>query len=65
MVRMPPSRAVPARPGAPHRSAIVMRTGEPELVAKVTDDVLFAAARGHGHLDELRKLGMRRADASR
>jgi two-component system cell cycle sensor histidine kinase/response regulator CckA len=51
-------RDYPLDPGAPHQSAIVVRTGEPELLAKVTDDVLFAAARDHEHLDELRELGL-------
>ena len=30
----------------PHGPAIVMRTGEPELVRRITEDMLFAAARG-------------------
>src|SRR5579862_5305288 len=46
-------RDYPLEPGAPHQSAIVVRTGEPELLTRVTDDVLFAAARDHEHLDEL------------
>ena len=59
MVRTAPSRASTRSPAdAPHGSAIVVRTGEPELVTKVTDDVLFAAARDHEHLDELRELGL-------
>jgi PAS domain S-box-containing protein len=48
----------PLDPEAPHQSAIVIRTGEPELLPKITDDVLFAAARDHEHLDELRELGL-------
>jgi two-component system cell cycle sensor histidine kinase/response regulator CckA len=38
--------AFPFEPGAPHGSAIVVRTGEPELVTRITDDVLYAAAGG-------------------
>jgi two-component system cell cycle sensor histidine kinase/response regulator CckA len=46
----------PLAPDAPHGSAIVLRTGEPELITRVTDDMLFAAARDHDHLAELREL---------
>ena len=47
----PARRACPAAfpllpPDAPHGPAIVMRTGEPELVREITEDALFAAARG-------------------
>ena len=49
----------PFAPEAPHASAIVVRTGEPELLPKVTDDVLFAAARGDAErLAELKALGI-------
>jgi PAS domain S-box-containing protein len=49
----------PFEPEAPHASAIVVRTGEPELLRKVTDDVLFAAARGNAErLTELKALGI-------
>jgi two-component system, cell cycle sensor histidine kinase and response regulator CckA len=49
----------PFAPEAPHASAIVVRTGEPELLRKVTDDVLFAAARGDAErLTELKSLGI-------
>jgi two-component system, cell cycle sensor histidine kinase and response regulator CckA len=49
----------PFAPEAPHASAIVVRTGEPELLRKVTDDVLFAAARGDAErLTELKALGI-------
>jgi hypothetical protein len=49
----------PFAPDAPHGSAIVVRTGEPELLPRVTDDVLFAAARGdQERLEELRELGL-------
>jgi two-component system, cell cycle sensor histidine kinase and response regulator CckA len=47
----------PLAPDAPHGSAIVVRTGEPELLPRVTDDFLFAAARGdEQRLEELRAL---------
>jgi len=49
----------PFEPEAPHASAIVVRTGEPELLRKVTDDVLFAAARGDAErLTMLKELGI-------
>jgi two-component system cell cycle sensor histidine kinase/response regulator CckA len=49
----------PFAPEAPHASAIVVRTGEPELLRKVTDDVLFAAARGDAErLTALKELGI-------
>jgi two-component system cell cycle sensor histidine kinase/response regulator CckA len=49
----------PLEPGAPHGAAIVMRTGEPEWVADITDDTLFAAARGEPErLEMLRALGL-------
>jgi PAS domain S-box-containing protein len=49
----------PFAPEAPHGSAIVVRTGEPELLRRVTDDVLFAAARGDAErLTELKALGI-------
>jgi two-component system cell cycle sensor histidine kinase/response regulator CckA len=49
----------PFAPDAPHGSAIVVRTGEPELLPRVTDDMLFAAARGdQERLAELRQLGL-------
>src|SRR5882757_9318427 len=49
----------PLAPDAPHGSAIVVRTGEPQLLTRVTDDVLFAAARGDPErLAGLRTLGL-------
>jgi two-component system cell cycle sensor histidine kinase/response regulator CckA len=62
----PPARvaAVPApfplAPDVPHGPGIVMRTGEPELVRAISDDMLFVAARGdRARLEELRALGLR------
>ncbi len=47
---------------APHGAAIVMRTGEPELVREIGEDLLFAAAGGKPErLSELRALGLRSA----
>ncbi|HET6547578.1 MAG TPA: ATP-binding protein [Solirubrobacter sp.] len=41
-----PKAFPPLAPDAPHGPAIVMRTGEPELVPQITEDHLFVAARG-------------------
>jgi two-component system cell cycle sensor histidine kinase/response regulator CckA len=50
----------PLAPDAPHGPAIVMRTGEPELVRRITEDMLFAAARGNAErLEQLRTFGLR------
>jgi two-component system cell cycle sensor histidine kinase/response regulator CckA len=47
----------PFPPDGPHGSAIVLRTGEPELLPRITDDVLFSAARGDPErLAELKEL---------
>jgi PAS domain S-box-containing protein len=57
-----PKAFPPLPPDAPHGPAIVMRTGEPELVREVDEDALFAAARGDwGRLAELRALGLKSA----
>jgi len=37
----------------------VLRTGEPEMVAEISDDVLSAATRDDGHLALVRALGLR------
>lgn len=56
-------KAFPPLPAdAPHGPAIVMRTGEPELVREVTEDALFAAARGNwAALAVMRDLGLKSA----
>ena len=44
---------------APHGPAIVLRTGEPELVRKVTEDHLFVVARGDwAEIDAMRKFNV-------
>ena len=49
------SRSRRSPPDAPHGPAIVMRTGEPELVREITEDTLFVAARGDwGELEAMR-----------
>ncbi|MDA0181487.1 response regulator [Solirubrobacter phytolaccae] len=57
-----PKAFPPLPPDAPHGPAIVMRTGEPELVREVTEDALFAAARGNwAALAVMRELGLKSA----
>ncbi|MBE2319239.1 response regulator [Solirubrobacter sp. CPCC 204708] len=57
-----PKAFPPLPPDAPHGPAIVMRTGEPELVREITEDALFAAARGNwGRLAEMRALALKSA----
>ena len=56
-------RSFPPLPAdAPHGPAIVMRTGEPELVREITEDALFAASRGNwGAMNEMRAMGLKSA----
>ncbi len=57
-----PKAFPPLPPDAPHGPAIVMRTGEPELVREVNEDALFAASRGDwGRMAEMRALRLRSA----
>ena len=57
-----PAAFPPLPPDAPHGPAIVMRTGEPELVREITEDALFAAARGDWRaMQTMRELKLRSA----
>jgi two-component system, cell cycle sensor histidine kinase and response regulator CckA len=57
-----PKAFPPLPPNAPHGPAIVMRTGEPELVRTVDEDALFAASQGNwGQLAQMRALGLKSA----
>ena len=49
----------PLDPDAPYGSAKVIRTGEPELLPEITDEMLEAVAADAEHLDVLRKVGLR------
>ncbi len=49
----------PHDPQAPGGVPHVLRTGEPELIADVTDEYLVASSNSPEHLDSLRALGMR------
>jgi signal transduction histidine kinase len=48
-------------PDAPSGAAKVIRTGEPELIPRVTDDLIVAGARDAEHLEILRELSIRSA----
>src|SRR5206468_1546406 len=49
----------PPPPDANHIVSRVIRTGEPDLEAEITDKVLVAAARDKEHLRILRGLGLK------
>jgi PAS domain S-box-containing protein len=51
----------PLDPDAPYGSANVIRTGEPELMPEITDDLLQAAAIDDAQLEILRRVGFRSA----
>jgi PAS domain S-box-containing protein len=51
----------PLDPDAPYGSANVIRTGEPELMREISDDLLEAAAIDDEHLQILRRVGFRSA----
>jgi PAS domain S-box-containing protein len=48
----------PPDPGAPTGAAAVIRTGEPELVPEITDEMLRAAAQDELHLELITQLGL-------
>ncbi len=55
------ARRYPPAPDAPRGVPAVVRSGEPEFVPEVTDDMLAAGARDLAHLAVLRGLGLRSA----
>jgi PAS domain S-box-containing protein len=52
-------RDYPPDPDAPTGGYAVLRTGRPELVAEITDDMLTRGARDERHLGLIRSLGLR------
>ena len=52
-------REYPPDPDAEVGTAAVVRTGEPQLVAEVPDEMLVAAARDERHLEMMRGLGIK------
>jgi len=48
----------PPQPDTPTGAAAVIRTGEPELVPEITDEMLRAVARDELHLDLITQLGL-------
>ena len=55
------NRRYPAKADAPSGAPHVLRTGAPELLAEITDDMLVAGAVDAEHLRLLRELGLRSA----
>lgn len=53
--------AYPINPDAPEGSAKAVRTGEPELIAEIPEEMLEAVAEDDEHLRFLRELGFRSA----
>jgi signal transduction histidine kinase len=51
----------PVDPGEPHGVARVIRTGEPEVLPEITDEMLAVGARDEEHLRIARELGLRSA----
>lgn len=49
----------PPDPEAPGGAFAVLRTGQPEIVAEITDDMLLQGARDERHLTLIRSLGLR------
>ena len=49
----------PPKPDAPRGSAAILRSGEPQLVEEVPDELLVEAARDREHLEALRALNIR------
>ena len=49
----------PPRQDDPYGPSQVLRTGEPEMVAEITDAILVTLAQDEGHLRILRELGLR------
>jgi len=52
-------RRFPVDPNLPYGYAKVMRTGEPDLISEVTEDLLKAVAQSPEHLALLRDIGLR------
>ena len=53
------ARRWPPSPDAPAGPANVVRTGEPEYVEEISDELLVASARDEEHLRVLREIGLR------
>ena len=55
------SRRYPTDPKSPTGTYAVARSGTPQLVAEISDEMVMAAARDEEHLELIRSLGMRSA----
>jgi len=49
----------PSDPDAPHGVPHVLRTGEPQLMAEIPDELLVASAQDEEHLELIRSLGLK------
>ena len=58
-------RQYPPDPDAPGGVFAVLRTGKPEIVAEITDDMLVQGAKDERHLRLIRSLGLRPPHCSR
>ncbi|MGV3484648.1 MAG: ATP-binding protein, partial [Planctomycetaceae bacterium] len=52
-------RQYPPDPRSPTGALAVLRTGKPEIVSEITDEMLVLATRDKRHLDLIRSLGLR------
>jgi PAS domain S-box-containing protein len=52
-------REYPPDPQSPGGAAAVLRTGKPEMISEITDDMLVQAARDERHLGLIRSLGLK------
>jgi signal transduction histidine kinase/ActR/RegA family two-component response regulator len=52
-------REYPSDPQAPGGAVAVLRTGKPEIVSEITDDMLVQGARDERHLGLIRSLGLK------
>jgi PAS domain S-box-containing protein len=52
-------RDYPPDPEAPSGAHVVLRTGKPEFIAEITDEMLVQGARDEQHLGLIRSLGLR------
>jgi PAS domain S-box-containing protein len=53
------NRRYPSGLGAAHGYPLVVRTGKPELIPEITDEMLREVARDEGHLKMLHQLGLK------
>jgi signal transduction histidine kinase len=52
-------RQYPPNPQSPHGAAAVLRTGKPEIVTEITEEMILKGARDERHLHLIRSLGLK------